>query len=29
MSVRSPPGSEARVVIEMSRTGGILGLRDE
>jgi anti-anti-sigma factor len=29
MSVHSPPGSEARVVIEMSRTGGILGLRDE
>jgi anti-sigma B factor antagonist len=29
MSVHSPPGSEARVVIEMSRTGGILGLRDD
>jgi anti-anti-sigma factor len=29
MSVQSPRGSEARVVIEMSRTGGILGLRDE
>jgi len=28
MTVRSPPGSEARLVIEMSRTGGILGLRD-
>src|SRR3954468_347802 len=29
MSVRSPHGSEARLVIEMSRTGGILGLRDD
>ena|SRR5919107_3029207 len=29
MSVYSPPGSEARLVIEMSRTGGILGLRDD
>jgi anti-sigma B factor antagonist len=29
MSVHSPPGSEARLVIEMSRTGGILGLRDD
>jgi anti-sigma B factor antagonist len=29
MSVRSPPGSEARVVIEMSRTDAILGLRDD
>jgi hypothetical protein len=28
MSVLSPPGSEARLVIEMSRTDGILGLRD-
>jgi len=28
MSVVSPPGSEARVVIEMSRTGGVVGLRD-
>jgi anti-sigma B factor antagonist len=29
MSVHSPPGSEARVVIEMSRTDAILGLRDD
>ena len=29
MTVHSPPGSEARLVIEMSRTGGILGLRDD
>jgi anti-anti-sigma factor len=28
MSVHSPPGSEARVVIETWRTDGILGLRD-
>jgi anti-sigma B factor antagonist len=28
MSVLSPPGSEARVVIEMSRTGDIVGLRE-
>ena len=28
MAVLSPPGSEARVVIEMSRTGGVVGLRD-
>ena len=28
MAVVSPPGSEARVVIEMSRTGSVLGLRD-
>jgi anti-sigma B factor antagonist len=28
MTVLSPPGSEARVVIEMSRTGDIVGLRD-
>jgi anti-sigma B factor antagonist len=28
MTVHSPPGSEARLVIEMSRTGGILGLTD-
>jgi hypothetical protein len=28
MAVVSPPGSEARVVIEMSRTGSIVGLRD-
>jgi len=28
LSVLSPPGSEARLVIEMSRTSGILGLRD-
>jgi anti-sigma B factor antagonist len=28
MEVVSPPGSEARVVIEMSRTGSIVGLRD-
>jgi anti-sigma B factor antagonist len=28
ISVLSPPGSEARLVIEMSRTSGILGLRD-
>jgi anti-anti-sigma factor len=29
MAVVSPPGSEARVVIEMSRTGSAVGLRDE
>jgi anti-anti-sigma factor len=29
MSVHSPHGSEARLVIEMSRTGNILGLRDD
>jgi anti-sigma B factor antagonist len=29
MAVVSPPGSEARVVIEMSRTGSIVGLRDD
>ena len=29
MAVVSPPGSEARVVIEMSRTGSVVGLRDE
>jgi anti-anti-sigma factor len=29
MTVHSPPGSEARLVIEMSRTDGILGLRDD
>jgi anti-sigma B factor antagonist len=28
MAVVSPPGSEARVVIELSRTAGIVGLRD-
>jgi anti-sigma B factor antagonist len=28
MAVVSPPGSEARVMIEMSRTDGIVGLRD-
>jgi|SRR4051794_10047039 anti-sigma B factor antagonist len=28
ISVVSPPGSEARLVIEMSRTSGILGLRE-
>jgi anti-sigma B factor antagonist len=28
MTVVSPPGSEARVVIEMSRTGSVVGLRD-
>jgi anti-sigma B factor antagonist len=28
MAVVSPPGSEARVVIEMSRTGSAVGLRD-
>lgn len=28
MTVLSPPGSEARVVIEMSRTGDIVGLAD-
>src|SRR5919112_1021062 len=27
MAVVSPPGSEARVVIEMSRTGSVVGLR--
>jgi anti-sigma B factor antagonist len=29
MSVHSPHGSEARLVIEMSRTDGILGLRED
>jgi hypothetical protein len=29
MTVHSPPGSEARLVIEMSRTDAILGLRDD
>jgi anti-sigma B factor antagonist len=29
MAVVSPPGSEARVVIEMSRTGSVVGLRDD
>ena len=29
MAVVSPPGSEARLLIEMSRTGSIVGLRDE
>jgi anti-sigma B factor antagonist len=29
MAVVSPPGSEARVVIEMSRTGSVVGLRDQ
>jgi anti-anti-sigma factor len=29
MAVVSPPGSEARLVIEMSRTGSVVGLRDE
>jgi anti-anti-sigma factor len=28
MTVLSPPGSEARLVIEMSRTGDVVGLRD-
>ena len=28
MAVLSPPGSEARVIIEMSRTGSVVGLRD-
>ena len=28
MAVVSPPGSEARVVIEMSRTGSVVGLLD-
>jgi anti-sigma B factor antagonist/stage II sporulation protein AA (anti-sigma F factor antagonist) len=28
MTVLSPPGSEARVVIEMSRTGDVVGLQD-
>jgi anti-sigma B factor antagonist len=28
MSVVSPPGSEARLVIEMARVGGVVGLRD-
>jgi anti-sigma B factor antagonist len=28
MGVLSPPGSEARLVIEMSRTGDVVGLRD-
>ena len=29
MAVVSPPGSEARVLIEMSRTGSVVGLRDD
>jgi anti-anti-sigma factor len=29
MTVVSPHGSEARLVIEMSRTGSVLGLRDD
>jgi hypothetical protein len=29
MAVVSPPGSEARLVIEMSRTGSVVGLRDD
>jgi len=28
MSVVSPPGSEARLVIEMARVGGVVGLRN-
>jgi anti-sigma B factor antagonist len=28
MAVLSPPGSEARVVIEMSGTGSVVGLRE-
>jgi anti-sigma B factor antagonist len=28
MAVRSPPGSEARVLLEMSRTAGVVGLQD-
>jgi anti-anti-sigma factor len=28
MAVRSPPGSEARVLLEMSRTAGLVGLQD-
>jgi anti-sigma B factor antagonist len=28
MAVVSPPGSEARLVIEMTRTGSAVGLRD-
>jgi anti-sigma B factor antagonist len=28
MAVRSPPGSEARVLLEMSRTSGVVGLQD-
>jgi anti-sigma B factor antagonist len=28
MAVESPPGSEARVMIELSRTGSVVGLRD-
>src|SRR3954469_8060264 len=28
MAVLSPPGSEARVVIELSNTGDVVGLRD-
>jgi anti-sigma B factor antagonist len=28
MSVLSPPGSEARLVIQMSGTGGVIGLLD-
>ncbi len=29
MAVVSPPGSEARLVIEMSRTGSVVGLQDD
>jgi anti-sigma B factor antagonist len=29
MTVLSPHGSEARLVIEISRTSGVLGLRDD
>ena len=29
MAVVSPPGSEARLVIEMSRTGSVVGLHDD
>ena len=28
MAVTCPPGSEARLVIEMARVGGVVGLRD-
>jgi anti-sigma B factor antagonist len=28
MAVRSPPGSEARVLLKMSRTGSLVGLQD-
>jgi anti-sigma B factor antagonist len=28
MSVLSPPGSEARLVLEMARVGDVVGLRD-